>query len=294
MTSMSGADCRGRNVIALAACALIAAIAPGCGSSAQTSPGVSSSSATATATSTGGGAAQRATIAGMLYVLPRASETSAVLPPPVFTSTGEERRYLKETFDDIQRFWREEFARARLSYVSARLSLFTRAVHSACGSQVDSGPFYCGNDRTVYLDLSFMSLLARQSGRFGEAYVVGHELGHHIQGVLAIARRVALLDQRTPARSKARSVRVELQADCLAGVWAHSIQARGQLSPADLKHALTVSSIVGDDYQQRAAGLEIDSSLWTHGSSSQRQRWLRRGFKSGLPRSCDTFARRNA
>ena len=202
-----------------------------------------------------------------------------------------ERSYLAAVFNDAQRFWQHEFSQAGAQYVPARLVLFASAVHSGCGVQADTGPFYCGGDRTVYLDLSFFESLARHAGvgPFGQAYIVGHELGHHVQHVIGVAGRVAALDQQDPGGANPRSVRVELQADCLAGVWAHSSQARGQLTEADLNDALKTAALVGDDYQQRAAGRVVDSALWTHGSSAQRQHWLTSGFQSGRPSSCDTF-----
>ena len=181
---------------------------------------------------------------------------------------------------------------AGVQYAPARLVLFASATHSGCGPAEDTGPFYCGADRTVYLDVSFFQALARHAGvgPFGQAYIVGHELGHHVQFVTGVSHRVAALDQQNPTGANARSVRVELQADCLSGVWAHSSQARGQLSDADLADALKAAMLVGDDFQQRAAGHVPDSSLWTHGSSAQRQEWLTTGFESGRPASCDTFA----
>ncbi len=163
--------------------------------------------------------------------------------------------------------------------------IFVSAVHSGCGAQADTGPFYCPANGTVYLDLSFFEALARQAGvgPFGQAYIVGHELGHHVQHLVGVAGRVAVLDQQNPTGANARSVRVELQADCPAGVWAHSGQARGQLTDADLNDALQTAALVGDDFQH-AAGRVPDSSLWTHGSSAQRQHWLTTGFSVGQSR----------
>jgi uncharacterized protein len=213
-------------------------------------------------------------------------------PAPASATPGNERAYLRAVFNDTNRFWRQEFNRAGVEYRPARLVLFRSAVHSGCGKQENVGPFYCGANQTVYLDLTFFDALARHAGvgPFGQAYIVGHELGHHVQFVLGISHRVAVLDQHEPGGANARSVRIELQADCLAGVWAHSSQARGQLTEADLDDAVRTAALVGDDFQQHASGRVVDSALWTHGSSAQRQHWLTTGFRSGKPESCDTFA----
>jgi hypothetical protein len=154
-------------------------------------------------------------------------------------------------------------------------------------------PLYCGANRTIYLDIGFFDLLARRAGLggFAQAYVIGHEFGHHIQHLLGIDRRVAAANQANPAGQNALSVRVELQADCLAGVWAHSVYTRGELTTSDLEEKLNTAVFIGDDFQARAAGMTIDPGLFTHGSSAQRRQWLRTGFESGEPGACDTFSR---
>jgi len=169
--------------------------------------------------------------------------------------------------------------------------MFVSTVHSGCGTQTDVGPFYCGADRTIYLDLGFFDALARQAGLggFAQAYVVGHEFGHHVQHLLGVDRRVAAANQANPSGQNALSVQVELQADCLAGVWAHSVYTRGELTASDLEEKLRTATLIGDDFQARAAGRPIDPGLFTHGSSAQRQHWLRVGFESGDPAACDTF-----
>ena len=277
---------------------IVCACVAGCGSSghsssAQTSSGASSTAAqTGTSTTTSTTTTPEADISGKLDTLPKATPATGTLPPaPSSTTAATERTYLNAVFSDAQRFWQQEFSQSGVQYAPARLVLFASAVHSACGAQSGTGPFYCGADRTVYLDLSFFQLLARHAGvgPFGQAYIVGHELGHHVQHLIGVDRRVAALDQHDPNGANARSVRVELQADCMAGVWAHSSQARGQLTEADLGDALKTAALVGDDFQQHAAGRAVDSALWTHGSSAERQHWLTTGFRSGHPGSCDTF-----
>jgi predicted metalloprotease len=169
---------------------------------------------------------------------------------------------------------------------------FVSTVHSACGTQSNVGPFYCGADRTIYLDLGFFDALARRAGLggFAQAYVIGHEFGHHVQHLLGIDRRVAAVNHTNPAGENALSVQVELQADCFAGVWAHSAYTRGELSTSDLEEKLRTAALIGDDFQARSSGRPIDPGLFTHGSSAQRQRWLRVGFDSGDPAACDTFS----
>jgi predicted metalloprotease len=126
-------------------------------------------------------------------------------------------------------------------------------------------------------------------GDFAQAYVVAHEIGHHVQTLLGITHQKAVADQHDPGHENARSVRFELQADCLAGVWMHSVYRRGELTDADLKEALDAAAVVGDDFQRNAAGHSRPPEQWTHGSSAQRQRWLKTGFQEGRPGSCDTF-----
>jgi predicted metalloprotease len=274
----------------LVACALLT----GCGSSSSSGSGPATSAAQSRPAGGTSGATSTpdADVSGPLKTLPEAP-TSGELPPPP-TSVGEEseRAYLRAVFDDAQRFWQQEFSTAGVAYAPARLTLFSGSVHSGCGAQADVGPFYCSANHGVYLDLGFFQALARHAGvgPFARAYVVGHEFGHHVQFQLGIMHRVAALNQQDPAGENARSVRVELQADCLAGVWAHSRQARGKLTDEDLNDALRTAALIGDDFQQQASGRVVDSALWTHGSSRQRQHWLVTGVRSGSPSSCDTFS----
>jgi predicted metalloprotease len=216
---------------------------------------------------------------------------TANLPSPT-TTKAVDRRYLMALFDDAQSVWRREFAASHLAYEPARLILFSIKVVSGCGHHEDSGPFYCPADRTIYLDHRFFSELLRyhRVGVAAEAFIVGHEFGHHVQRLLGIASRVAAANAADPRGENARSVKVELQADCLAGVWASSAYPRTELTVSALHDALKTAEVIGDDYLHQAAGDVVDSATWTHGSSQQRQDWLRTGFKSGRPDACDTFA----
>ncbi|MBV9195257.1 MAG: neutral zinc metallopeptidase [Solirubrobacterales bacterium] len=287
----------GRSVCVLVVL-IVCTILAGCGSSTHSSASPTKSGSSSTAAQTGTSTAATTTttpqadVSGKLDTLPEGTPGTGALPPAPSSSTATaEQTYLAAVFSDAQRFWQREFSEAGVPYAPARLVLFATAVHSGCGVQAHTGPFYCGANRTLYLDLSFFQALARHAGvgPFGQAYVVGHELGHHLQHLLGIDQRVAVLDHQDPSGANTRSVRVELQADCLAGVWAHSSQARGHLTDADLNDALKTAAIVGDDFQQHAAGRVVESALWTHGSSAQRQHWLKTGFQSGRPSSCDTF-----
>jgi uncharacterized protein len=172
--------------------------------------------------------------------------------------------------------------------------LFTGGTRTGCGAATTAvGPFYCPLDRRVYLDLGFFRELRDRFGApgdFAQSYVIAHELGHHVQRITGIEAAVREQSRQDPAQANALAVRLELQADCLAGVWAHSTYERGILEPGDIEEGLQAAAAVGDDRIQRSAGGRIDPESWTHGSSEQRMRWFRRGFDSGDPASCDTFA----
>lgn len=303
---MAGGSLKIRCAPALAALVACLLALAGCGSSASSSSSSaasSSSSASATtassttsaSTTTSSSTSQSGDLDGKLDQLPKSpeSKTSAPAQP---TGPAGDRPYLQKVFNDVQNFWHDEFAKVHITYRPARLVFFNRTTHSGCGAQQDTGPFYCGADHTVYLDLNFFGLLVNQAGvgPFGLAYIVGHEVGHHVQNLLGISQRVATANQQNPSGQNALSVRTELQADCLAGVWAHSFYKRGQVTDDDLQHALKTAAIVGDDFQQSAAGREPDQSLWTHGSSQQRQHWLTAGFEKATPNACDTFTSSDA
>ncbi|MCV9939653.1 neutral zinc metallopeptidase [Boseaceae bacterium BT-24-1] len=183
---------------------------------------------------------------------------------------------------------------ANRKYVPPKLVLFSGVDRSGCGTaQAAMGPFYCPNDQRVYLDLSFFQEMQRKlggGGDFAYAYVVGHEVGHHIQNLLGILPKVNQLRERVSEReSNQLSVRVELQADCFAGVWAYNIQAMDRIQPGDIDEALRSASAIGDDKLQQAGRGAVVPDSFTHGSSAQRTRWFNTGFKSGSMQSCDTF-----
>jgi uncharacterized protein len=229
---------------------------------------------------------------GRLPGFPSAT-TTPDLPKPA-TQAGV-RRFVTSVFNDAQAEWQKVFQRARIRYVPARLVLFSQAVRTACGTESSEvGPFYCPADRTVYLDVLFFDDMERRygvKGDFSQAYVVAHEVGHHIQNITGLSSQVAQLQAQNPAAANGLSVRTELQADCYAGVWAHSTYERGLLEPGDLDEALKAAATVGDDFLQKSATGTINPEQWTHGSSAQRQQWLQRGYDSGQPGDCDTFTR---
>lgn len=215
---------------------------------------------------------------------------TAALPAPPRTQ-GVEADYLRALFNDAQNFWRREFRAARLVYRGARVVVFSGKVSTGCGD--GSGAFYCPPDG-VYLDTEFFKGLVsgQPAGPAAQAYIVGHEIAHHIQRLVGVAARVHAANEADPAGKNARSVQVELQADCLSGVWARSAFPRSQLTATDLREALKTADAIGDDYAARARGEIIDPATSTHGSSAQRQHWLTTGFTGGRPADCNTFAER--
>jgi predicted metalloprotease len=234
----------------------------------------------------------QAAVADELRRLRKALPHATVKLPSPTSSQAVEREYLTAIADDTQRVWRKEFAVSHLTYRPARVVVFSGEVQSDCGYQKDSGPFYCPADRTVYLDLRFFIKLPNSSGvgSAAQAYIVGHEFGHHVQQLIGIAGSIADANEVDPGGKNARSVDSELQADCLAGVWGHSAFPRSEVTLKDLNDALKAADVIGDDYIQQAAGNVVDSAQWTHGSSQQRQYWLKTGYESGQPSACDTFA----
>jgi uncharacterized protein len=205
-----------------------------------------------------------------------------------------EVQFVSFVLDDAQGFWEQEFAAAGRSYQRAKLVLFRDQVSSGCGlASSATGPFYCPLDQKVYIDLGFFDELNERfqaPGDFAQAYVLAHEIGHHIQQQLGIEQEVRQQSQANPDDANELSVRLELQADCLAGVWARSTYDRGILASGDLQEGLTAASAVGDDRIQSQAQGRIDPESFTHGTSEQRGDWLQTGFDSGELEACDTFS----
>lgn len=195
---------------------------------------------------------------------------------------------------DTEDTWASIFASQGQRYEEPGLVLFRDSVESRCGFQSAAvGPFYCPPDRKVYIDLSFFEQLDQRFGApgdFAQAYVIGHEVGHHLQTLMGTSQRVRAAKRGLPeAQANALSVLQELQADCYAGIWAHHAQRRNILEPGDLEEGLRAASAIGDDTLQRRSGGRVTPESWTHGSSAQRVQWFRTGFESGDVQRCDTF-----
>jgi predicted metalloprotease len=197
---------------------------------------------------------------------------------------------------DTEQTWHGLFAERHLTYTEPTLVLFRGAVQSACGfAQAAMGPFYCPGDHKLYLDLAFFDEMKRRLGApgdFAQAYVIAHEVGHHVQNLMGISAKVHQAEQRarSQAEANAYSVRLELQADCFAGVWGYRAEHIGhRLEPGEVEQALRAASAIGDDtLQKQARGYAVPDSF-THGSAEQRVRWFERGMQSGDPRQCNTF-----
>ena len=204
-------------------------------------------------------------------------------------------RFVSVVLADTEDVWRDIFSKQGAQYRDPRLVLFTGATATACGTgQAAMGPFYCPADEKVYIDLGFYQTMKTQLGApgdFAQAYVIAHEVGHHVQNLLGISEKVHAQRQRLSEKAgNAHSVRQELQADCFAGVWAHHAQqARQILENGDLEEALNAASQIGDDTLQRSAGRAVVPDSFTHGSGKQRVRWFREGFEHGDMRRCNTF-----
>jgi predicted metalloprotease len=213
-------------------------------------------------------------------------------PPP---AEDREAAFVSTVLADIEDVWRAQFSAGGQSYREPQLVLFRGVVATACGTgQSAMGPFYCPGDMKVYIDLDFFDTLHRQLGApgdFAQAYVIAHEVGHHVQRLIGVTEQVERLRGRVSEREmNALSVRVELQADCFAGVWAHHSQRGKQwLEQGDIEEAMTAASRIGDDaLQRRSQGYAVPDSF-THGSSEQRMRWFQRGMRNGSVDDCNTF-----
>ena len=202
--------------------------------------------------------------------------------------------FMNYLLTDIQGFWSDTFAHSGREYRDAELVLFEGATDSACGGATeDIGPHYCPADESVYLDLDFFRELRDRFGApgdFAQAYVLAHEFGHHVQHVMGISDDVRRRQQASPDEANELSIRLELQADCLAGVWAFTAFERDLLEGGDLEEGLDAAAAVGDDRIQRQATGRVERESWTHGSSRQRTAWFRTGYEDGDPNACDTFS----
>lgn len=222
--------------------------------------------------------------------------TEAVPGQPYQESAEEAKRsaFIKVVLAETEDVWSAIFKNSSQTYPAPTLVLFSGTVQSACGfAQSAAGPFYCPRDQKVFLDLSFYDEMASKLGAQGDfafAYVVAHEVGHHIQTVLGTSGKVQAMRQRvSEAQGNALSVKLELQADCYAGVWAHHTAKKDLLEQGDIEEAMNAAAAVGDDRLQKAAQGYVVPESFTHGSSAQRAQWFRTGLQSGNPNQCNTF-----
>jgi predicted metalloprotease len=202
--------------------------------------------------------------------------------------------FVSFVLDDVQKNWDRILpAQERIPYRHAKLVLYRNSFPSACGrASMSTGPFYCPGDEKVYLDLEFFNELKRRfgaPGEFAQAYVIAHEIGHHVQKLLGIETKVRRLQQREPGEANPLSVRLELQADCFAGIWAHSTEQRKIVNQSDVSAAMRAAAAVGDDRLQRMGQGYVNPESFTHGTSAQRVQWFRRGLDTGQILACDTF-----
>jgi uncharacterized protein len=216
----------------------------------------------------------------------------------------QDEEFVEFLSEDTQAVWADIFAEEGRQYSYATVNTFTGQVQTGCGGATSAvGPFYCPADGQVYLDLGFFDELESRfdaPGDFAQAYVVAHEIGHHVQNLVGTSAAVREREQAASSQEEANqwSVRLELQADCYAGVWAHSVYVRGEEDPTgdvgldegDIEEGLAAAEAVGDDRIQAQAGMDVNPESWTHGSSAQRQEWFNRGFESGDWTRCDTFS----
>lgn len=218
--------------------------------------------------------------------------------PPSTTTPEEDERFefVKFVLNDTQDTWARVLPQQGAQYQRATLVVFRDAVRSACGfAEAASGPFYCPGDQKVYIDLSFYDELNQRfgaAGDFAQAYVIAHEIGHHLQNLLGVEQQVRRAQGSQPQRANDLSVRMELQADCFAGVWGHSTAQRNILEQGDIEEGLNAAAAIGDDRIQKMTTGRVMPEKFTHGSSAQRVAWFRKGFESGSLAACDTFAAR--
>jgi hypothetical protein len=225
--------------------------------------------------------------------VPTTTTSSGELSPADSAREEPEVRFVSFVLDDAQQTWANVLPKYGTPYRDAKLVLFRGATETGCGvGQTAMGPFYCPLDEKVYIDLSFYDDLKSKfgaSGDFAEAYVIAHELGHHVQHLLGTDQQVRRAQRGDPSTANQYSVRLELQADCYAGVWGRSTQQRDKLEQGDLEEGMNAAASVGDDRILAQSGRRVNTESFTHGSSEQRVSWFRKGFDTGDPRACDTF-----
>ena len=227
---------------------------------------------------------------------PQTQQQGPAQKPP---ANDREAAFVSTVLKNTEVVWSDVFRQNGSTYNAPRLVLFRGATPTACGTGESAmGPFYCPGDKKVYIDLGFFDTLKSQlgaPGEFAQAYVIAHEVGHHVQDELGITAKVdGMRGRLSQSQNNAMSVRVELQADCFAGVWANkSQQSKQWLDPGDIEAAMNAAQKIGDDALQRSAGRAVVPDSFTHGSSAQRQRWFGAGYKDGSIQSCDTFSTRN-
>jgi predicted metalloprotease len=228
-----------------------------------------------------------------------AAPSAAVRPlssPDADAAEKREVEFVTFVLNDVQRTWEQLLPQAGTPYRHTKLVLFRDLTQSGCGTaQTATGPFYCPEDEKVYIDLGFFQELRDRfgaPGEFAQAYVLAHEVGHHVQKLLGIEGKMRRLSHNDPAQANPLSVRLELQADCFAGVWGHATEQRKIIDDADVAAGLRAAASVGDDRLQRMATGHVSPESFTHGSSAQRTEWFRRGLQSGDISTCDTFAAR--
>ena len=223
------------------------------------------------------------------------AQAPAVAPGEPLNDPSEEPMVLQVSavLDSNQSYW----SQVMQGYRPAKLVLFRDVVRSACGTaQAASGPFYCPGDEKVYIDLAFYDQLKSQFGAPGDmaqAYVLAHEIGHHVQTLQGTSQQVSRLQQTRPEMANKASVLLELQADCYAGMWVHHAGRQGILEEGDIEEGLRATSAVGDDRLQKMSGQAVSPESFTHGSSQERMAWFQRGYQSGDPKQCDTFSSAN-
>lgn len=213
-----------------------------------------------------------------------------------YQPTPEEEKlvsFVSFVLDDTEKVWNQVLPQAGLQYQAPKLVLFNGTVRSGCGhAEAAMGPFYCPADQKVYIDLGFYQELKQRFGApgdFAQAYVIAHEIGHHVQNLLGISGRVQQAQQQDPERANQYSVRLELQADCLAGIWSKATSQRGILDQGDVEEGIGAAAAVGDDRIQKQSTGYVNPEGWTHGSSKQRVAWFMHGMQAGDIQQCDTF-----